>query len=86
MFLIPTMAHGVGGYQLTEFDPFRALVSWVERGTLPDRIIATTRNARGHQSTRQPGRAGGSANPGGTGGVPLRRCGPEAVGDFAGLG
>lgn len=47
VFMIPTMAHCIGGDQLTEFDPFRALVSWVERGTPPDRIIATARNAHG---------------------------------------
>lgn len=41
------MAHCVGGYPLTEFDPLRELVSWVERGTPPDRIIATARDAQG---------------------------------------
>jgi hypothetical protein len=46
MFMIPTMAHCLGGYQLTEFDPFRELVSWVEHGTPPDRIIATARDAQ----------------------------------------
>jgi feruloyl esterase len=47
MFMIPTMAHCAGGYQLTDFDPFRELVSWVERGTAPDRIIAEGRDAQG---------------------------------------
>jgi feruloyl esterase len=46
-FMVPTMAHCVGGYRLTEFDPFRELVSWVERGTPPDQIIATARDAQG---------------------------------------
>lgn len=47
VFMIPTMAHCVGGDRLTEFDPFRELISWVERGTPPDRIIATARDAQG---------------------------------------
>jgi hypothetical protein len=46
VFMIPTMAHCVGGYHLTEFDPFRELVSWVEHGTPPDRIIATARDTQ----------------------------------------
>lgn len=47
VFMIPTMAHCVGGYRLTNFDPLGELVSWVERGTAPDRIIATARDAQG---------------------------------------
>ncbi|RZQ65432.1 tannase/feruloyl esterase family alpha/beta hydrolase [Amycolatopsis suaedae] len=41
LFMVPTMAHCSGGYQLQRFDPFRELVSWVERGTAPERIVAT---------------------------------------------
>ena len=47
MFMVPTLAHCLGGYRLTEFDPLRELVAWVERGTPPDRIIATARDAQG---------------------------------------
>lgn len=35
VFMIPTMAHCVGGDRLTEFDPFRELISWVERAPRP---------------------------------------------------
>jgi hypothetical protein len=45
--MIHAMAYCVGGDRLTEFDPLRALVSWVECGTPPDRIIATARDTQG---------------------------------------
>ncbi len=54
VFMIPTMAHCVGGYQLTEFDPFRELVSWVEHGSPPDRIIAEARDAQGNLLRSRP--------------------------------
>jgi hypothetical protein len=54
VFMIPTMAHCFGGYRLTEFDPLPALVSWVERGTPPDRIIATARDPQGHVLRSRP--------------------------------
>jgi feruloyl esterase len=47
LFMVPTMYHCGGGYRLTEFDPFGALVGWVEHGTAPDRIIANQRDAQG---------------------------------------
>lgn len=47
LFMIPTMAHCLGGDRLTEFEPLHALISWVERGTPPDRIIATARDTQG---------------------------------------
>jgi tannase/feruloyl esterase len=46
-FMVPSMYHCGRGYQLTEFDPLRELVSWVENGTAPDRVIATGRDANG---------------------------------------
>ena len=47
LFMVPTMSHCGGGYRLTEFDPFGALVGWVERGKAPERIIADQRGADG---------------------------------------
>jgi feruloyl esterase len=47
LFMIPTMYHCAGGYRLTEFDPLRELVAWVERGRAPDRIIANQRDDQG---------------------------------------
>jgi hypothetical protein len=47
LFMVPTVYHCAGGYRLTEFDPFSALVSWVERGNAPERIIANQRDAQG---------------------------------------
>jgi hypothetical protein len=42
LFMVPTLYHcRLGGYRLTQFDPFPALVAWVERGRAPGRIIAT---------------------------------------------
>jgi feruloyl esterase len=41
MFLVPGMAHCGGGPALDHFDMLTAVVSWVEKGTAPDFIIAT---------------------------------------------
>ncbi|MGH3874222.1 MAG: tannase/feruloyl esterase family alpha/beta hydrolase [Pseudonocardiaceae bacterium] len=54
VFMIPTMAHCLHGYRLNEFDPLRELVSWVERGTPPDRIIARARDAQGNLLRSRP--------------------------------
>lgn len=52
-FLVPTMYHCfTGGYRLTEFSPFAELVSWVERGHAPDRVVATGTDADGNVRTR----------------------------------
>jgi len=40
LFLIPGVHHGGGGPGLTEFDAFSALEDWVERGQVPEKLIA----------------------------------------------
>ena len=51
LFVVPGMNHCSGGPATDQFDAFGALVEWVEKGTAPDRIIATARAA-----TMWPGR------------------------------
>jgi feruloyl esterase len=47
LFMVPTVYHcAFGGYRLNEFDPFSALVGWVEHGNAPDRIVANQRDAQ----------------------------------------
>jgi feruloyl esterase len=43
LFNVPGMAHCAGGPATDQFDAFAAVVAWVERGTPPDRILATAR-------------------------------------------
>jgi feruloyl esterase len=52
--MIPTMYHCVGGYRLTEFDPLRELVAWVEHGHAPDRIVANQRDDQGNVVRSRP--------------------------------
>ena len=40
-FHVPGMGHCGGGPALDQFDPFGALVAWVEKGEAPDRMPAT---------------------------------------------
>jgi feruloyl esterase len=42
LFMVPTLHHcAIGaGYELNTFDPFDAIVPWVERGRAPTRLIA----------------------------------------------
>jgi feruloyl esterase len=47
LFMVPTMYHCADGYRLTEFDPFGALVGWVEHGKAPERVVANGRDAQG---------------------------------------
>jgi feruloyl esterase len=51
LFNVPGMEHCSGGPATDQFDAFGALVAWVEKGTAPDRIVATARAA-----TPWPGR------------------------------
>lgn len=44
-FRVPGMGHSRGGPATDQFDGLTALVDWVEKGTAPDRIIATARGA-----------------------------------------
>jgi feruloyl esterase len=41
LFAVPGMNHCQGGPATDRFNAFGALVDWVERGTRPDRIVAT---------------------------------------------
>ncbi|MGN9784114.1 tannase/feruloyl esterase family alpha/beta hydrolase [Nonomuraea sp. ZG12] len=54
LFMVPTMSHCGSGYRLTEFDPLRELVTWVERDTAPTRVIAVGRDAQGAVSRSRP--------------------------------
>lgn len=44
-FRVPGMGHSRGGPATDQYDALSALVEWVERGTAPDRIIATARGS-----------------------------------------
>jgi hypothetical protein len=54
LFMVPSIAHCAGGGTLTEFDPIRELVNWVELGRAPDRAIATGRDAAGNVTRTRP--------------------------------
>lgn len=54
LFVVPSMWHCEGGDGLTNFDPFRALVSWVEGGRAPDRVIAEGRDGDGNVVRTRP--------------------------------
>jgi Tannase and feruloyl esterase len=54
LFMVPTMYHCLGGYRLNEVDPFPGLVTWVERGQAPDRVIANQREANGEVVRSRP--------------------------------
>lgn len=41
LFAVPGMNHCAGGPSTDRFDAFSALVNWVEKGTVPSRIVAT---------------------------------------------
>lgn len=41
LFVVPGMAHCAGGPATSNFDAFAALVSWVEAGQKPERLLAT---------------------------------------------
>lgn len=41
LFLVPNMGHCRGGPATDQFDMLTPLVSWVEQGTVPDRVIAS---------------------------------------------
>lgn len=52
LFAVPGMNHCAGGPATDQFDAFGALVSWVEKGSPPERIVATA-----GASTPWPGRS-----------------------------
>jgi feruloyl esterase len=41
MFAVPGMNHCAGGPATDQFDAFGALVNWVEKGSAPEKIVAT---------------------------------------------
>lgn len=43
LFMMPGVLHCAGGPGPSEFDAITPLVEWVERGTAPDRLVATLR-------------------------------------------
>ncbi len=51
LFAVPGMNHCSGGPATDQYDAFGALVDWVEKGSAPDRIVATA-----GQNTPWPGR------------------------------
>jgi feruloyl esterase len=52
LFLIPNMGHCRGGPATDQFDMLTPLVSWVEQGTAPDRIIASGTRFTSSPATR----------------------------------
>ncbi|HEU5475382.1 MAG TPA: tannase/feruloyl esterase family alpha/beta hydrolase [Actinophytocola sp.] len=54
LFMVPAVFHCAGGTTLTEFDPLRELVDWVELGRAPERVIATGRDAAGNVTRTRP--------------------------------
>ncbi|MGH3763887.1 MAG: tannase/feruloyl esterase family alpha/beta hydrolase [Pseudonocardiaceae bacterium] len=54
LFMIPAMYHCAGGDRLTEFDPLRELVAWVEHGTAPERIVANQKDDQGRIIRSRP--------------------------------
>jgi feruloyl esterase len=56
LFMVPTLHHCAigGGYELNRFDPFDAIVPWVERGRAPDRLIAYKQDPQGHVLRSRP--------------------------------
>ncbi|SER24561.1 feruloyl esterase [Lentzea xinjiangensis] len=54
LFVVPSMWHCDGGDTLTSFDPLPALVSWVEGGKAPDRVVASGVDAEGNVVRTRP--------------------------------
>ena len=55
LFMVPGLYHCANnGVKLTEYNPLRNLFDWVERGTAPDRTIATGRDAAGNVARTRP--------------------------------
>ena len=54
LFMVPSLYHCGGGTTLTEFDPLKELVAWVERGTAPAKVTATGRDDAGNVTRTRP--------------------------------
>lgn len=48
LFVVPSLYHCQGGDTLSNFDPTKELISWVERGRAPEKIIAEGRDQNGN--------------------------------------
>jgi len=51
--LVPGVHHGGGGPGFTDFDAFSALENWVEKGEVPEKLIAS-RSANGVPARSRP--------------------------------
>jgi hypothetical protein len=54
LFVVPSMWHCQGGDTLTDFDPFRELVSWVEDRRVPEKVIASGLDSAGNVVRTRP--------------------------------
>ncbi|MFJ2746283.1 tannase/feruloyl esterase family alpha/beta hydrolase [Streptomyces sp. NPDC087440] len=54
LFMMPTVYHCSGGYGPSSFDTLNPIVHWVERGTAPERIVATQRDSTGNTVRTRP--------------------------------
>ena len=54
VFMVPGMYHCAGGDRLNEFDPFPALVRWVENSEAPQAIVARHRDDQGAIQRTRP--------------------------------
>lgn len=54
LFVVPSLHHCQLGDELTDFNPFRELVSWVEGGRAPERVIAEGRDQDGNVTRTRP--------------------------------
>lgn len=55
--MVPAVYHCAlfdGGYTLNRFDPFPALVDWVEHREAPDKVIAEQRDGQQHLVRSRP--------------------------------
>ncbi|GIJ50355.1 feruloyl esterase [Virgisporangium aliadipatigenens] len=54
VFMVPGAYHCLGGDRLNEFDPFPALIRWVEKGAAPQSITAQFRDQAGAVQRTRP--------------------------------
>lgn len=54
LFMVPGLFHCTDGTTLTEFDPLKSLVSWVEQGAAPDKVVAVGRDSAGTVTRTRP--------------------------------
>ncbi|MEU7479113.1 tannase/feruloyl esterase family alpha/beta hydrolase [Lentzea sp. NPDC042327] len=54
LFVVPSLHHCARGDELTDFDPFPALVRWVEGGAAPVKVVAEGRDGSGAVTRTRP--------------------------------